>query len=126
MHESYASKSLLKVGMVLVISVVSMLMFPCKAFAGFGVSPGILGKENVKPGQSFEQEIVISRSDADEDYVVLIETELDEMEGWVTFEPGLRIDFPKGENILKVIAKFSIPETASYRSYTGIIRFKAF
>ena len=118
-------KNFLKYSFLVAAFTISMLVFPNKVFAGFGVSPGILGRENVKPGQSFEQEIVMSRSNPDEDYEVLIETELDEMEGWITFDPGLKVDFPKGEKLLKVIARFSIPEAAAYKDYSGIIRFKA-
>lgn len=94
--------------------------------AGFGVSPGEIYNDHLKPGTHFEQEIFISRSDPDEDLTVLIEPELGPIEKWFQFLPDKKIHFPKGQNRLSLKVLVNIPTDASFEKYSGVIRIKAY
>lgn len=95
------------------------------AFAGFGVSPAEIYNSNLKPGAKFEKNIVLSRSDADEDLKVSIETDLGESESWFKFDPGKEFIFPKGESRKEINITISVPENVEIRNYNGVLRIKA-
>ena len=95
------------------------------AFAGFGVSPAEIYNDSLKPGSTFEKEIVLSRSDPEENLKVIIETDLNETESWIRFEPGKEFIFPKGETRKTIKAIVSIPNNAELKNYKGLLRIKA-
>ncbi len=100
-------------------------IFTTPALAGFGVSPADISNNHLKPGDNFEKEITLSRSDINEDLKVTIETDLKEAEDWFQFEPGKEFIFPTGQarQILKI--KVNVPNNAELKTYQGIIRIKA-
>lgn len=95
------------------------------AMAGFGVSPAEIYNDSLKPGATFDKEIVLSRSTADENLKVVIETELGEAESWFTFNPGKEFIFAKGENRKTVKITVSVPKNANLKNYKGVLRIKA-
>lgn len=95
------------------------------AFAGFGVSPAEIYNDSLKPGAKFEKEIVLSRSDFEENLKVVIETDLGEAESWIKFEPGKEFVFLKGEQRKTVKAIITIPNDAELKNYKGALRIKA-
>lgn len=94
-------------------------------FAGFGISPAEIYNDHLKPGAIFEKEIVISRSEANEDLKVIIETDLGEAESWIKFEPSKDFVFPKGENRKTIKAIINVPKNAETKNYQGVLRIKA-
>lgn len=94
-------------------------------FAGFGISPGEIYNDTLKPGSKFETEIVLSRSEADEDLKIIIETELGETESWIKFEPSKEFLFLKGEKRKTIKAVVDVPNNAPTKNYKGLIRIKA-
>lgn len=94
-------------------------------FAGFGVSPAEIYHDHLKPGSKFEKEIVLSRSEAEEDLKVVIETDLGETESWVKFEPSKEFLFPKGEKRKNIKAIITVPNNADNKNYKGLLRIKA-
>lgn len=102
-----------------------LFVFAKEAWAGFGVSPAIIKNEYLKPGSYFVKEITLSRSDPVEDLEIVVEPDLEEMNQWITFEPGNKFIFKKGQKIYKMKAIFDIPEDAPYKRYSGAIRVKA-
>jgi len=107
----------------LVLIVFSLGVMPVEA--GFGVSPTNIYNEYLKPGAHFEKTITLSRSDPVDDLDIIVEPSLGEIESWFKFDPGLRFVFPKGQTRKSFKVIVSVPETASYRNYEGIIRVKA-
>lgn len=115
-----------KIKLLILFLTVFLPFFTAKpALAGFGVSPAEIYNDSLKPGSSFEKEITLSRSDAEENLKIVIETDLKETESWVKFEPGKEFIFPKGQNrkTLKVIV--SVPNNAELKNYKGLLRIKA-
>jgi len=98
---------------------------PPKALAGFGVSPAIIKNEVLKPGSHLEKDIYLSRSDPDEDLEITIEPDLQEMNNWITFQPGNKFIFQKGERLFHLKAIFDVPKDAPYKRFAGAIRIKA-
>lgn len=94
-------------------------------FAGFGISPAEIYNDHLKPGAIFEKEIVISRSEANEDLKVVVETELGEAESWIRFEPSKEFVFPKNENRKTIKAIIAVPKNAETKNYQGVLRIKA-
>ena len=94
-------------------------------FAGFGISPAEIYNDHLKPGAVFEKEIVISRSEANEDLKVVIETELGEAENWIKFEPSKEFVFPKNESRKTIKAIITVPKNAQTKDYKGLLRIKA-
>jgi hypothetical protein len=100
-------------------------LFATPALAGFGISPADVYNTHLKPGDNFEKEITLSRSDIDEDLKVVIETDLKEAESWFQFEPGKEFIFPTGQSRLVLKIKVNVPNNAELKTYQGIIRIKA-
>ena len=94
-------------------------------FAGFGISPAEIYNDHLKPGAVFEKEIVISRSEADEDLKVVIETDLGEAESWIKFEPSKEFVFPKSERRKTIKAIITVPKNVETKNYQGVLRIKA-
>lgn len=117
----------MKINKLLFLFLITLLPFfwVKPVFAGFGVSPAEIYNDHLKPGAVFEKEIVISRSEADENLKVVIETELGETESWVKFEPSKEFIFPKDEKRKTIKAIVTVPKNAETKDYKGLIRIKA-
>lgn len=96
-----------------------------QVYAGFGVSPAEVIKDHLKPGAHFEQQLTLSRSEADEDLKVIIEPDLEEMSSWFKFEPSQELVFAKGIQRLPVKVVVDVPAEAELKTYDGRIRIKA-
>lgn len=96
-----------------------------RVYAGFGISPAGIKNEEIKPGTQYIQDMIISRSDPDEDLVAVIQPDLGELNNWVTFEPGTRINLPKGEQRVSMRVIINIPADVQIRPYEGVFRILA-
>lgn len=108
-----------------IIFILSFIFVTTPAIAGFGVSPADIYNDHLKPGAEFEKEIILSRSETDEDLKVSIETDLQETESWFQFTPGRDFIFPKGQSRYSLKIKVKVPNNADIKTYKGIIRIKA-
>ncbi len=117
----------MKINKLLFLFLILLLpLIPVKpVFAGFGISPAEIYNDHLKPGAVFEKEIVISRSEADEDLKVVIETDLGEAESWIKFEPSKDFVFPKNEKRKTIKAIVTVPKNADTKNYQGVLRIKA-
>ena len=117
----------MKINKLLFLFLILLLPFVLvkPVFAGFGISPGEIYNDTLKPGSKFETEIVLSRSEADEDLKIIIETELGETESWIKFEPSKEFLFLKGEKRKTIKAVVDVPNNAPTKNYKGLIRIKA-
>jgi Bacterial SH3 domain len=112
---------------LLILFLIALLPFLMvkPVFAGFGISPAEIYNDSLKPGATFEKEIVLSRSDFDENLKVVIETDLGEAESWIKFEPGKDFIFPKGDHRKIIKAIINVPQNAEFKNYKGTLRIKA-
>lgn len=117
----------MKLNKLLFLFVILLLPFVLvkPVIAGFGISPAEIYNDHLKPGAVFEKEIVISRSEANEDLKVVIETDLGEAESWIKFEPSKDFIFPKNEKRKTIKAIVTVPKNAETKNYQGVLRIKA-
>lgn len=109
----------------LILAIILPFLMVKPAFAGFGVSPAEIYNDSLKPGSKFEKDIVLSRSDTDENLKVVIETDLGDAGSWIKFDPGTEFIFAKGETRKTVKATVSVPNNAELKNYKGFLRIKA-
>jgi hypothetical protein len=99
------------------------LLIPTVSRAGFGISPGIVKINDALRGSSFEKTFVISRSDPEEDILIIVESE-GEIGNWFQFERGTKFTYPAGEKQFPIKAKVTIPAGTSNGIYKGGVLFK--
>jgi len=93
-------------------------------FAGFGVSPPYVISDRLYPGAHFEQEIVLSRGNPNEELEAKITVDAPEIEDWFNFKPGKEFLLPKGQQQVSMIVEVDIPEDVDYKNYEGYIYIK--
>lgn len=108
-----------------IIFTLSFIFVTTPAMAGFGVSPADIYNDHLKPGAEFEKEIILSRSETNENLKVSIETDLKEAESWFQFSPGREFIFPQGQSRITLKIKVKVDSKADIKKYDGIIRIKA-
>ncbi len=111
--------------LIILLTAILPFVLTKSVFAGFGVSPAEIYNDSLKPGAKFEKEIILSRSDPDENLKVIIETDLHEAESWIKFEPGREFVFPKGETRISLKVTINVPDNAELKNYKGLLRIKA-
>ncbi len=90
----------------------------------FGIS-GSLKLDNLRPGMSFDHQVVVSRSGYDGEMDVTIELESEEISEWMSFRPSNQFVFPAGEGQFPVTVSVNIPEDAEFGVYNGKVTFQA-
>lgn len=93
-------------------------------FAGFGISPPHVINDKLTQGSYYEQKIVLSRGQPDEDLKTEITIDAPEIEDWISVEPASGFILPQGEQQVEMIVKVNVPKDAEYKNYKGIIRVK--
>lgn len=94
------------------------------ALAGFGITPPYVRNETLRPGSDFSQEIIIVRSDPEEDLNAEISINTPGFESWISCDRGLKFPLPKGETQVKMKINVRVPDNAKLGDYTGTIRVK--
>lgn len=92
------------------------------ALAGFGITPPYVRNETLRPGSDFSQEIIIVRSDPEEELNAELTLNTPGFESWLTSDRGLKFSLPKGETQVKMRMTVHVPENAKLGDYTGTIR----
>ena len=106
--------------------VISLLIFlPQSVHAGFGISPAGITNTSLKKGTQYVQNMIISRSDPDEELIAVIQPDLGEMNGWVTFEPSMNVTLPVGVQRIPIKVIVNVPEDAAIKDYNGVFRILA-
>lgn len=91
--------------------------------AAFGVSPPWIKNYNLLPGSHIEEEIILSRSDPDEDLKAKVIYALpEEMADWVSLDKGDEFLLPKGEMRIPVKVTIDVPQDARLGRYKGGIK----
>lgn len=84
-----------------------------------GASPADIKTNLLLKGSHYEQEIVLSRSDPSEEAKAIIEIEGDEIESWISIDPGYEFALPKGSQRITFKVKIDVPQTAKIANYQG-------
>lgn len=94
------------------------------ALAGFGITPPYVRNETLRPGSDFSQEVIIVRSDPEDDLNAEISVNTPGFESWITCDRGLKFPLPKGETQVRMKFNIHVPDNAKLGDYSGTIRIK--
>jgi len=107
----------------LLVLIVSFGLLFCLnfVFAAFGVSPPFVLNDHLLPGSHFEQKIVLSRDEPEQDLTVELTIDVPEIGDWITIDKGLSFVLPKGQQQVPMQVLVDVPEDAKLGSYKGKI-----
>jgi hypothetical protein len=100
------------------------LMQAQTALAGFGITPPYVRNETLRPGSDFNQEIIIVRSEPEEDLKAELTVNTPGFESWITSDRGNSFVLPGGETQTKIRFSVRVPENAKLGDYRGTIRIR--
>lgn len=104
------------------VAAIFVLLPPLTAFAGFGISPGVVEIDNALRGSSFNKVFVLSRSNPETNLLIKVQTS-GEIADWFQFEKGSQFTYPAGKQQFPVKATISVPPGTPNGAYSGEVRF---
>lgn len=110
-------------GLLFAITALAML-FPVSTHAGFGISPPYVINDRLTPGAVYEQEIIIVRSDPEEDLKAEITKNIPGIESWFEIVQGDVFILPKGKLQVPMVVRVTVPPDAKYEAHKGAIRIR--
>lgn len=109
---------------LLFVSIAFLSLFPESVRAGFGISPPYVINDRLTPGAVYEQEIIIVRSDPNEDMKAEITMNIPGIESWFTVLQGNTFILPKGKLQVPMVVRVTVPKDAKYQAHKGAIRIR--
>ena len=94
------------------------------ALAGFGISPPYLKNQQLAPGSKYEQNIMLLRSEAEEELKATVKINAPEIESWITIDKGYEFNLPKGQYQVPMAITVNVPKDAELGNYKGNINIK--
>lgn len=92
--------------------------------ASFGVSPADFTFENLRPGSSVQETFLLSRTDLENDANILVESDINGANDWVSVDPGTSFTIPAGQRTREMTVSVAVPEDAPLREYEGYLLVK--
>lgn len=105
-----------------IVGVIFSLGLPTVALAGFGITPPYVRNDTLRPGSEFTQEVVVVRSDPDQDLNAHLQMNIPGFEAWITPDRGLDFTLPKGQQQVSIRFNVKVPTGARLGEYRGNIR----
>jgi len=97
---------------------------PSAAHAGFGITPPYVRSDRLTRGTEYTQQIVLVRSDPQEDLNVQVTLNIPGAQPWFTVDKGNNFVIPKGVTQMPILVTVKVPTDAPYNRYTGNIRIR--
>lgn len=88
----------------------------------FGISPPQVINDKLVTSAHYEQEITLSRADAEEEVTCNLDINAPGFDGWLSFEPGKSFVVGKGEKVTKLKVMVDVPKDAKPGRNRGTIR----
>lgn len=108
----------------LVINVCVFIAGASIAHAGFGITPPYVKNPSLTRASTYEQEIVIVRSDPTIDLKAEISFDIPEANEWFTVDRGKEFLLAQGQQQVRMIVRVKVPEDAPFKNYKGNIRIR--
>lgn len=106
--------------------IISLLLFFLlgteMAFAGFGITPPYVRNNSLSRDSTYEQQIILTRSDPVEDLKAKITVNVPGADDWFEIDKGMEFDMPKGEMQVPMTVRVKVPKRAKLGDYKGNIR----
>lgn len=113
--------------LLIVGCLVPVLLFsvaPHLAYAGFGITPPYVRNTSLTRNSTYEQTILLVRSDPTEALKATLTIDAPGFEDWFTVDEGMEFLLPQGEQKVPMTVKVTVPDDADFTQYTGNIRIK--
>ncbi len=94
------------------------------ALAGFGITPPYVRNTSLVRNSTYEQQILLVRSDTNTAQKAEITIDAPEIEEWVTILEGDVIRMPNGVQKVPMTVRIVVPGDAEFRNYEGAIRIR--
>lgn len=104
-----------------------MLFFSLGAdnvFAGFGITPPYVSNTSLTRNSTYEQQILLVRSDAVSDQKAEITIDAPEIQEWIEIIEGDEIKLPRGMQKVPMTVRIMVPDDAEFKDYEGSIRIR--
>lgn len=94
------------------------------AQAGFGITPPYVKNTSLTRNSTYEQQILMVRSEPDTALSAQITIDAPEIEDWIEIVEGREILLPVGEQKVPMTVRVQVPSDADFKQYEGVIRIK--
>lgn len=126
LHYIYRKKGgmLQRIQTLLLLCLLAISLVPGTTLAGFGITPPYVNNERLTRGSTFEQTIILVRSDPAEDLQATITLNIPEIQDWFSIDKGTEFILPKGASQVPIVVTVKVPQDAEYKEYKGAIRIR--
>ncbi|MFM2374828.1 MAG: hypothetical protein RLZZ234_823 [Candidatus Parcubacteria bacterium] len=114
----------MKVLLGVVHAIFLFVLFIPEAHAGFGITPPYVRNASLIRNASYEQQILLVRSDPTVPLKADITIDVPGINDWFTIKEGPSFILPNGEDKVPMTVVVTVPDNAPYKTYTGSIRVK--
>lgn len=109
---------------VLLVPVLFVTSGTTQVFAGFGITPPYVKNTSLTRNSTYEQQILLVRSDVDVAQKAEISIDAPEIQDWIQIVEGENIKMPKGMQKVPMTVRISVPPDAEFKDYEGAIRIR--
>lgn len=95
-----------------------------EVFAGFGITPPYVRNSSLTRNSTYEQQILLVRSDAKTAQKAEIIVDAPEIQDWIQIVEGDEIKMPQGEQKVPMTVRVTVPPEAEFKDYKGSIRIR--
>ncbi len=93
-------------------------------YAGFGITPPYVSNTSLTRNSTYEQQILLVRSDTNIPQKAEIVIDAPEIQDWVTVVEGDVIKMPRGVQKVPMTVRIMVPDDAEFKDYEGAIRIR--
>ena len=105
-------------------AILLFVLFAQEAHAGFGISPPYVKNASLIRSATYEQQILLVRSDPSVPLKAEITIDVPGVNDWFTIKEGNTFVMPAGQDKVPMTVSVKIPDNAPYKTFTGNIRIK--
>lgn len=100
------------------------LFTPLLSEAGFGITPPYVSNTSLTRNSTYEQQILLVRSDTNSEQIAEISVDAPEIQDWIEVVEGDEIQLPRGVQKVPMTVRVQVPDDAEFKSYSGRIRIR--
>jgi hypothetical protein len=95
-----------------------------EVLAGFGITPPYVKNTSLTRNSTYEQQILLVRSDTDIAQKAEVTIDAPEIQDWIQIVEGGDIKMPKGVQKVPMTVRIVVPPDAEFKDYEGAIRIR--
>jgi len=95
-----------------------------EVLAGFGITPPYVRNTSLTRNSTYEQQILLVRSDANSAQIAEVSIDAPEIQDWLQIVEGDVIKMPRGVQKVPMTVRVMVPAQADFKDYQGAIRIR--